>query len=292
MPNHIKNRVKIGAYSNPYTGVGVEFHPLGISDKTLVPTLHEAGYLARNSDWNFPSVLSPFWWVYCNFDIGHCLLLDDRPYELLPNHFYLIPDHILFHCLGQQPVRHCWLAFSMPSGVDSSQPVPIVLEPHEQEKALIQGIANHIESHSRCMGEDSLYHQCMALLHLLFSRAGIIWQAPLPSALADLLAFIGLHAHETLSNRRLARQAGMSIATLYRMFQAHMQTTPAHYVTQVRVSKAGSLLEQSELNIDEIAEALGLPNRAYFSRVFKKTTSMSPAAFRKSKAIHYAQLCG
>ena len=286
MSNHIKSRVKIGAYSSPYTGVGVEFNPFGILDEERNPTLHEAGFLPQNSNWNFPTVLSPFWRLYYNMDVGHCLLLDNEPYELLPDRLYLIPDHVLFHCLGQQPVRHFWIAFSMHGRVDAAEAIPIELEPLEQEKILIQDIATHITNRSAENGANFLYHECMALLHLLLARAGIIWKAPLPKALDELLQFIDLHAHEAMPNRRLAVQAGMSVVSLCRAFQAHMHTTPAQYVSQVRISKAGYLLEYSELSIDEIAEATGFPNRAYFSRVFKKVTSLSPAAFQKQKATH------
>lgn len=290
MSDRVEERVNVGAYSFPYSGVGVEFCPLRLSNGNYQPTLHEAGYLSKNSNWNFPAVLSPFWRLYYNLDRGHCLLLDDEPYELLPNCLYLIPDHIFFHCLGQQPVRHFWIAFSMSVRVDAAQVIPIKLEPQEHEKNLIQDIGNYITNHFGRDGTDFLYHECMALLHLLLARAGIQWKAPLPPALGKLLHFIDLHAHETIPNKRLAAQAGMSVVSLCRAFQTHMHTTPANYVNQVRISKAGYLLEHSELSIDEIAEATGFPNRAYFSRVFKKMSFLSPAAFRKRKATHRFQL--
>jgi len=289
MSNRVEDRVNVGAYSFPYSGVGVEFRPLCLSDINHQPTLHEVGYLPNNSNWNFPAVLSPFWRLYYNLDRGHCIWLNDEVYELLPNRLYLIPDHVLFHCLGQQPVRHFWMAFSMPSRVDAAQVIPIELEPQEPEKILIQGIGNHILNHSVGDGTDSLFHEGMALLHLLLARSEIQWRAPLSQALNNLLQFIDLHAHETLPNKRLAAEAGMSVVSLCRAFQAHMHITPAHYVNQVRISKAGYLLEHSELSIDEIAETTGFPNRAYFSRVFKKMTSVSPAAFRKRKVAHRLQ---
>ena len=177
----------------------------------------------------------------------------------------------------------------MPGRVDASQLIPIVLEPQEHEKSLIQGIARLISTHSGEMGTESIYHGCMALLHLLFARSDIIWKAPLPGPLEALLQFIDLHAQEAMPNQRLAKQAGMSVASLCRTFRVYMHTTPANYVNQVRISKAGYLLEHTELSIEEIAASTGFPNRAYFSRVFKKVSSLSPAVFRSRKAIHRCQ---
>jgi AraC-like DNA-binding protein len=41
------------------------------------------------------------------------------------------------------------------------------------------------------------------------------------------------------------------------------------------------LLLQTDQTIDVIAERTGFPNRAYFSRLFKRVTDESPAGFRR-----------
>ena len=60
-----------------------------------------------------------------------------------------------------------------------------------------------------------------------------------------------------------------------------MNVTPARYVQQVRLRKACQFLIESDGSIDQIAQALGFPDRFYFSRVFKKHTDNSPAQYRK-----------
>lgn len=285
--NSKKKQISVGAYSKPYSGVGVEFNPLGVNDATLNPSLHETGYLPNNSKWNFPAVLSPFWRIYYNLDGGHRIFVNDEPHELEPGLLFVIPGQIFIHCNGEKPVRHFWMAFSVPSRwVDLLQPLPIKLEPAAEEKALIDGISSHIEDCRDSPDKEMVYHRSMALLHLLFARLEILWKPPFPVSFSALLDFIDHHAHETMPNQTLARKAGMSIATLCRAFQNHLHTTPANYVNQVRISKAVHLLEQTELGMEEIADQLGFPNRAYFSRVFKKVTTLSPAEFRKRKAIH------
>lgn len=287
MSDSIKNRVNVGAYSSPYSGVGVEFSPLGVTDETLNPVLHETGYLPNNSKWNFPSVLSPFWRIYYNLDGGHRLFINDEVHELVPGRLFIIPGQTFLHCNGDQPVRHFWMAFSLPSRwVDILQPLPIKLDPTEKERGLIAGISSHIEECRDDPDKEAVYHRSMALLHLLFARLDILWKPPFPKSFSELLDFIDHHAHEAIPNQVLARKANMSIATLCRTFQSCLHTTPANYVNQVRVSRAVQLLEQTGLGMEEIADQLGFPNRAYFSRVFKKVTTLSPAEFRRRKVIH------
>lgn len=288
MTGSIKKRLNSDARVSPYySGLGVEFNPLGVIDETLNPTLHETGYLPNNSKWNFPDVLSPFWRVYYNLDGGHRIFVNDEEHELVPGRLFIIPDQIFIHCKGDSPVRHFWMQFSVPSRwVDLLQPLPIQMDPTEEEKALIAGISSHIEECPDDLDKEVIYHQSMALLHLLFARLEILWKPPFPESFSRLLDFIDHHAQEPIPNETLARQAGMSIPTLCRTFQNCLHTTPANYVNQVRISKAVHLLEQTDLGMDEIADQLGFPNRAYFSRVFKKITTLSPAEFRKRKAIH------
>ncbi|MFO7937999.1 MAG: helix-turn-helix transcriptional regulator [Kiritimatiellia bacterium] len=91
---------------------------------------------------------------------------------------------------------------------------------------------------------------------------------------------------EGLSNKILAREASMSLAGFERMFKRHYGCSPARYVTENRIREASHRLLQSDESIDVIADAAGFPNRAYFSRVFKKVVGESPAAFRcKSGSI-------
>ncbi|MDD2598893.1 MAG: AraC family transcriptional regulator [Kiritimatiellae bacterium] len=85
-----------------------------------------------------------------------------------------------------------------------------------------------------------------------------------------------------LNNEVLARKAGMSAGCFGRVFKHYYDCTPARYVLEMRIREASQLLLQSEESLDAIAEATGFPNRAYFSRVFKKIVKVPPAAFRRN----------
>jgi len=57
-----------------------------------------------------------------------------------------------------------------------------------------------------------------------------------------------------------------------------------HMIAKKRIRQAKLLLRNTEKSISEIAEAVGISNYNYFSRIFKKHTGISPSEYRKQKA--------
>lgn len=67
---------------------------------------------------------------------------------------------------------------------------------------------------------------------------------------------------------------------LHRIFKKHMNTTPTDYLTRLRMEKAGMLLGQTDIPIQEIADYIGVSSRQYFHLLFKKHTGQTPAEYR------------
>ena len=68
--NPIIERENRGAYEQPFSGVGVEFDPLGVNPDRQGVTLHETGFIEANARWNFPGVFSRFWRFHYNGSRG------------------------------------------------------------------------------------------------------------------------------------------------------------------------------------------------------------------------------
>lgn len=276
----VRGRTNVGAYNRPFSGVGIEYDPLGIRPGRTGITLHESGYLPDNADWNFPSVFSPFWRLYYNQRRGHCVLFGEQMFELTPRHLMLIPPHRLFHCLGANPVPTFWLAFSFTRKLQPDQEVPVLLPPRDTELCLIRDIQRLIVANKTWEPTDAIYRHSLALLQVALCRRELRWQAPLPDNLARVRDHIETHLDTALRNPLLARRAGLSVEGFVRAFRRHFGATPARYVMEVRVREATWRLAQTDETIDAIAARTGFPNRAYFSRVFKKIAGEPPARFR------------
>jgi AraC-like DNA-binding protein len=275
-----RGHVNRGAYDQPFSGVGIEFDPLGVKPGRTGITLHESGFLPDHHDWNFPAVFSPFWRLYYNAQRGHCVLFEERMIELTPKHIILIPPHQLFHCLGGNPVPSFWLAFSFTCRQHPNQTVPLLLAPRDTELCLIRDLQQLITADETWDPTDAIYRNSLALLQVVLSRPELRWQPPVPEPLARVRQHIERQISAKLLAPDLARRAGLSVASFNRSFKRHFGTTPARYVIEMRVREAARLLLQTDETLDAIAEETGFPNRAYLSRVFKQVTGEAPAGFR------------
>ncbi|MFA7344334.1 MAG: AraC family transcriptional regulator [Terrimicrobiaceae bacterium] len=282
MSDPINVRVNRGAYDRPFSGVGIEFDPLGVSPRHPEISLHETGFLEAGTRWDFPGVFSPFWRFYYNASRGHRVVFNGRVVELVPGIITLIPPHCLFHCQGEGPVSAFWMAFSFTRRLGGDVVPPVLLEARETEMCLIRDLRELILSDQDLRPNEVIHQNSVALLLVTLSRPELVWQAAIPKNLCRLLDHIENQLDTKLSMRELARRAGMSPASFNRTFKSHLGTSPARYVSEMRVREAARLMLQSEGTIDEIAEKTGFPNRAYFSRVFKQITGGAPATFRRT----------
>ncbi|MFA4944300.1 MAG: AraC family transcriptional regulator [Lentisphaeria bacterium] len=95
------------------------------------------------------------------------------------------------------------------------------------------------------------------------------------------LAFICAHYNEPIDIEKLCALAHMSKRSFRRHFEKATGHPPLQYILKARVLKACQLLRESEMPLSEVAGSCGFDDPGYFSRVFKKTTGLSPNAFRK-----------
>ena len=136
----IIKRVNRGAYDQPFSGVGIEFEPLGVMPDRSGVTLHETGFIESNARWNFPGVFSPFWRLHYNATRGHCMLFGDRMVELVPGEVILTPPHCLFHCLGANPVPTFWMIFSFARRIHPQVVPPVIMKARDTDLCLIRDL--------------------------------------------------------------------------------------------------------------------------------------------------------
>ena len=277
----IRARTNVGAYDRPFSGVGIEYDPLGVKPGRTGITLHEAGYLPAGRDWNFPGVFSPFWRLYYNRKGGHCVRFGERMVELTPRHIMLIPPHCRFHCMGRNPVPTFWLAFSFTRILHPDHNPPVLLKPRDTELCLIRDLRRLIVADRDWEPIDAIFRNSLALLHVVLARREVRWQPPVPDNMMRVRHYIQENLGVALANPSLAKHAGLSVAGFERVFKRHFGATAARYVSEMRVREAARLLLQTDATIDAIAEQTGFPNRAYFSRVFKRVIDEAPAGFRR-----------
>ena len=79
----------------------------------------------------------------------------------------------------------------------------------------------------------------------------------------------------------LAAGLNMSESQLYRKLKALGRKSTALFIRGIRLSAARRLLEESDMNISQVAYACGFNDPAWFSRVFKEEFGVPPSEMRK-----------
>lgn len=84
-----------------------------------------------------------------------------------------------------------------------------------------------------------------------------------------------------LSVRNIARLSGVSMATLYRLFETELGCTPFELVRRRRLEEARALLETGEQKVETVALLVGYAEATAFSKAFRAEFGLSPSKCRQ-----------
>jgi len=79
----------------------------------------------------------------------------------------------------------------------------------------------------------------------------------------------------------MAERSGLTRRTFARRFLAATGQRPIDHVQALRIEGARTLLEEGEAAVDDIGFEVGYEDPTFFRRLFKRTTGMTPAAYRR-----------
>ncbi len=82
----------------------------------------------------------------------------------------------------------------------------------------------------------------------------------------------------------LAKESGLSFGRFSNIFKQIIGKTPHEYLIDTRISAACELLSTSSLSMLEICELVGMQDRSYFSRIFKKRCGCTPTEWRNRRS--------
>lgn len=91
------------------------------------------------------------------------------------------------------------------------------------------------------------------------------------------------YANSSLTVEQIAETAGLSTSRFSVLFRQETNQTVNDYLTELRISQAVFLLENSNYKIYEVAEKVGYKSSQYFSQIFSQKTGYKPLHFRKKK---------
>ncbi|HEY0238307.1 MAG TPA: AraC family transcriptional regulator [Friedmanniella sp.] len=103
----------------------------------------------------------------------------------------------------------------------------------------------------------------------------------LPLALRRALAWIHAEPGRPVSLAQLSAAAGVSPASVTRLFRRHLATSPLAWVLDTRIAAAKVLLTTTALPVEQVGRRVGFSDAGYFSRQFRVRTGLSPSTWRR-----------
>lgn len=85
----------------------------------------------------------------------------------------------------------------------------------------------------------------------------------------------------------MVARSGMPLRTLERRFRKATGHSPLGYVQNLRIREARRLLERSQLSVERIGLQVGYSNTAFFRRVFRRVTRLTPGAYRRKFSVRH-----
>jgi transcriptional regulator GlxA family with amidase domain len=72
---------------------------------------------------------------------------------------------------------------------------------------------------------------------------------------------------------------------MHRKIKALTAQSTSEFIRTIRLKRAVSLLEKSQLSIEEISYAVGFSSTAYFTKCFRIQFGVPPSEYAKSHAL-------
>lgn len=214
-----------------------------------------------------------------------------KEYRLEKNDiFALLPDTDFYYAADEkEPWTYFWIALNgniveqnlQHFGINKETPVIHSNVPVKNYFPYITRLLHYHElTRSNNLMRIAIVYEFLAdLMHAQNRNPGAGYHYPKESYYKYALNYINAKYAE-VSVKDVAEYIGITSQYLANIFKEMSDTTPKQYIMDKRMKKAESLLKSSELQIQEIASAVGYKDPLTFSKVYKNYFGVSPTSHR------------
>ncbi len=261
--------------------------------------------------WNFQNVISPFSRLWLILD-GHAVVRHHgRRYALRPGQLHLVPPFAVHNCSCSHRFDHYHLHFAarLPTGIDlfslldceyqMAAPAEALtlfkrlekiypdrklpcFDPRREEYKRFPEVAGQ-SAHQASAVDGFEAKGVLTLLVSQFLKSGRFHEGVHARVTRQFLAvqeFIHANMRHHIALADLARVVGLHPTYFSDQFKRIVGVRPLDYLMRRRIERAQYLLLTSPASVKEIADAVGISDPAYFSRIFSRLCRMTPSKYR------------
>lgn len=97
----------------------------------------------------------------------------------------------------------------------------------------------------------------------------------------EIKDYIEQNCQNDLSLSVIADEFALSPKYLSNIFKKFTGTNISHYINITRISRARTMLEQTDISVQDVSYLCGFSDCSYFTKVFKKHTGLSPSEYKQ-----------
>ncbi len=154
--------------------------------------------------------------------------------------------------------------------------VPTLLADNTQDSLIVEQFVRCVNMYRTSTNRIALKGEVFSL----FSTAIVTYTTKkAPAGIQPAIDIIRNSIHDELRIADLALTCGMSESTFRREFHRYAGVSPKQYILDRKLNKAKQMLRSGYYPIKEICMILGFFDDAYFSKIFKKSTGMTPMQY-------------
>lgn len=120
------------------------------------------------------------------------------------------------------------------------------------------------------------------LIALLFQFAHTGNQNIHSIKMQKIFDYIQLHYLEGITAKNLSAEFGYTESHFCHLFKQYVGIPLSKYILLLKIEKAKKLLQETNIDINKVAEMCGFLDFSYFCLCFKKHVNKTPSAFRKA----------
>ncbi len=231
------------------------------------------------------------------------LVYDDAEFQFAPEHLFFTVPGVSHSCANTPQTQYIIVFFNIsdPLLAEKINALPVCVAPRDLMscKQMLSSAAYELSSsteygHLRANAYFELFLSA-ALESSLFSVDAQTAPTHSLSAMNNsnierAASYIHNNFSREISIDDLAEISHFEQRQFFRVFKEKFGTTPNKYITELRLSKAKTLLIDTNMTVAETAEYCGFKTEHYFSRVFKAHEGISPNEYRKKKTSEIREI--
>ena len=144
--------------------------------------------------------------------------------------------------------------------------------------------SNHFHYASGIGDKDCEYIVILMAPDFIGGKESRIYERYVAPLVADKrIPYIMPEGESRLNTFEIAENVNLSYGEACRIFKRSTNQTIINYLQAYRIKKSLTCLMSGDMNISEIAAAVGFNGASYYSEVFRKVTGMSPVEYKKAE---------